>query len=786
MASKLFIYAAAAVLFLSPFSVVCGADGPTQLASGFLSGAASGDAAEIALDFLRAHRADIGLTSEDFSDLVLADRYVSEHTGVTHLYFQQRLQGVEVWNGLININVMADGRILNLGNRWVSDLAGAVADRAPTLSAEAAVGSAALHLRLEPTEPLILLDNRGGPSQEVLLSGGGISLDDIPARLVYQPLEDGSVRLAWNVVLRLANREHWWNVRIDAANGEVLAQNDWISRDSYRVVPRPFTDPTESAPAIVADPADVSASPFGWHDTNGVGGAEFTDTRGNNVNAQEDIDANNSGGTRPSSATNDYDIAFNPAVGPADGTNQSAAIVNLFYWNNIIHDVMWHYGFNEMGGNFQENNYGNGGLGSDPVEADAQDGSGTNNANFGTPTDGGNPRMQMFIWTPPLPNFLTINSPGTIAGDYSASGSNFGPPATVIGTTGDVEEVNDGTATTTDGCEALIGFTTGNIALIDRGSCNFTVKVANAQAAGAVAAIIVNNGPGAPITLGGTDGTITIPSGMISMTDGAIIRGEAGVANGTFRNQGGSAPPDRDSDFDSTVLVHEYGHGISNRLTGGPGNTNCLGTQEQMGEGWSDWYGLALTAEAADTADQARGVAPYLRYQPPTGAGIRRFPYSRDLVVNPDTFSSLGIAGLPVPHGVGSVWAAMTWDLYWDLIDAHGFNADIYADWTTGGNNRAIQLVTDGLKLQPCSPGFIDGRDAILAADMALSGGADRCTIWGAFARRGMGTGASSGSVNILGDEVEDFTVPPECLLDPIFLDGFESGDTTAWSATAP
>ena len=783
MSAKLAPFAGA-LLLLASFSPAGAADGPAPLPTGFLSGPTQGAALDVAIDFLQSHRQELGLTTDDFNDFVVSDQYVSRHTGVTHVYLQQRLDGVEVSNGILNINVMADGRVLNLGNRWVGDLAGKVVGRSPALSPEQAVDKAALHLGLERTEALTLLDNQGGSSQKVLLSDAGISLDDIPVHLVYQTTNDGAVRLAWNVVLRLTNMENWWNVRIDAATGETLAKNDWIASDSYRAVALPGADPVGSVPVVVADPADATASPFGWHDTNGVAGPENTDTRGNNVNAQEDTDANNSGGTRPASATNDYDIAFAPGMGPTGGTNQDAAIVNLFYWNNIIHDVMYQYGFDEPSGNFQENNYGNGGAGSDPVEADAQDGSGTNNANFSTPPDGFNPRMQMFVWTPVLPNFLTVNSPAPIAGDYPASGAAFGPAATVAGVTADLEEVNDGTGTTTDGCEALVGFTAGRIALIDRGSCPFVQKVNNAQTAGAVAAIIVNNTAGSAFTLGGTDPAVVIPSGMITMAQAATIRAELPGVNTTFRNQGAATPPDRDSDFDSTVIVHEYGHGISNRLTGGPGNSSCLGTQEQMGEGWSDFFGLVFTAQPGDTANQPRGIAPYLRYEAPSGAGIRRFPYSRDMAVNPDTFSSVSAAGVTVPHGVGSVWSAMVWDLYWNLVDAYGFNADIYGDWTTGGNNRAIQLVTDGLKLQPCGPGFVDGRDAILAADLALSGGGDRCNIWNAFGGRGLGLSASSGNVNVIGDEVEAFDIPPECARSALFFDGFESGDTSAWSRT--
>ncbi|HBY67369.1 MAG TPA: peptidase, partial [Flavobacteriaceae bacterium] len=109
-----------------------------------------------------------------------------------------------------------------------------------------------------------------------------------------------------------------------------------------------------------------------------------------------------------------------------------------------------------------------------------------------------------------------------------------------------------------------------------------------------------------------------------------------------------------------------------------------------------------------------------------------------------------------VPHGVGSVWAEMLWEMTWTLIDEHGFDPDYYnftGDVTQdAGNIMALALVTEGMKLQPCSPGFVDGRDAIIAADQAIYGGANECLIWEAFAKRGLGFSASQGSSGSRGD----------------------------------
>ena len=76
-----------------------------------------------------------------------------------------------------------------------------------------------------------------------------------------------------------------------------------------------------------------------------------------------------------------------------------ASVTDLFYWTNLFHDVLYRHGFDEAAGNFQVNNYGHGGLGGDPVRAEAQDGSGTNGGNMFTPPDGASPRMQAFVWT---------------------------------------------------------------------------------------------------------------------------------------------------------------------------------------------------------------------------------------------------------------------------------------------------------------------------------------------------------------------------------------------------
>ena len=283
-----------------------------------------------------------------------------------------------------------------------------------------------------------------------------------------------------------------------------------------------------------------------------------------------------------------------------------------------------------------------------------------------------------------------------------------------------------------------------------------------------MACVVCNNVGGGPIVMGGATGGITIPSVMISQADCALLKAQlASGVNVSLSNTGPAV--DVDGDFDNGIIAHEYGHGISNRLTGGRNNTGCLGNQEQMGEGWSDFIGLIMTIEPGDQGSDVRGIGTFAIGEPITGGGIRPAPYTTNMTVNPFTYIDIQNTGqISRPHGIGFLWCSMLWDMTWALIDRYGFDPDLING--TGGNNIAMQLVTDGMKLQPCSPGFVDGRDAILLADTLNNGGANACLIWNAFARRGLGLSADQGSANSRNDGSEAYDVPV-CALPVDWLD---------------
>jgi hypothetical protein len=527
----------------------------------------------------------------------------------------------------------------------------------------------------------------------------------------------------------------------------------------YKVFPFPVESPIFGSRTLIQDASDAVASPFGWHDTNGQPGAEFLITRGNNAFVYEDANDSDTPGYSPNGGNNlVFDFPYLFENSPLQ--NRDAALTNLFYWNNLIHDVLYHNGFDEESGNFQQNNYGRGGLQNDHVIVEGQDGGGTNNANFATPPDGSNPRMQVYLWYLGLGNFLRVLSPEPIAGGYSGSIATFGPEIPQVPITAEIVLVNDGSNSPTLGCNPLINANAlqGKIAMFDRGECTFVSKVQNAQNAGALAVIIVNNQPNGVVQMGGSSSTITIPVIMISQADGNLIKPY--LAQGVFAEFGGTGSGEVfDCSFDNGVIAHEYGHGVSNRLTAGPSVTTCLFNEEQMGEGWSDFLSLVFSHLPDQTANTPRGIGNFVTGNPTDGPGIRPFPYTRDMSVNPHTYIS--IRNVSVPHGVGSVWCAMLWDLYWNLIDRYGFDPNLING--NGGNRVALKLVMEGMKLQACQPGFIDGRDAILLADDILYNGIHTCLIWHTFARRGLGLSASQGSSNNVLDGNQAFDVPFDC-----------------------
>ncbi|MEM1055749.1 MAG: M36 family metallopeptidase [Bacteroidota bacterium] len=778
---------------------------------------------------LRSHTTATSLVGDDLADLRATDSYPDRRSGATMVYLVQQHQGIEVYGAIASVAVLPSGKTHGLTPRnYVTNLAQRVNATEPRVAAGGALATAEAHVRSysagpAPMGPKTLTDD---PEADAAASAP-VQFDASTPRLVYEQTASDGLRLAWATVLTSRSGvAQMWDIRVDALTGTILASEDLVARDrwhvedghaghghdhshhghaeheapvsfapvaspasaaplahlqggaTYRVLPWPIESPDRGDFALVTDPADPIGSPNGWHDT---GVQTFTTTRGNNIWAypdRNDSESPDAVGVPQGGAGLNFDFVYDDTQNPQ--ASVEAATVNLFYWGNVFHDVMYQYGFDEPAGNFQVNNFGNGGLGNDPARLEAQSGgqrcnddpSGNptrfacyGNANFATPSDGGSGRMQMYEWVG-TPTF-TLTAPAGIAGEEPVAPGLFGVPGEI---SGEVVRAETAAGTRSEGCtEADVANgaeLNGKIALIQRGTCSFTFKARTAEAFGAIAVIVHNNErelPESPedlvrmaISPDEAD-DINIPALFVQRSTGILIGAQTEPVMLDIVQ-----PPRRDSDYDNGVIIHEYGHGISNRLTGGPSTGACLGNAEQMGEGWSDYYGLLFTmTEASDTP---RAIAPYLTFEGPDGNGIRPAPYTRDMSVNPLTYQDV-ISGagttLSIPHGLGTVWSSMIWDMTLDLVDQHGFDVNVYDADGGSGNQIAMSLVTQGMKMQPCRPGFVDGRDAILEADTLLYGGANSQIIWAAFARRGLGVNATQGSSASANDGMADFSTPP-------------------------
>ncbi|KAH6583678.1 hypothetical protein BASA60_001323 [Batrachochytrium salamandrivorans] len=213
------------------------------------------------------------------------------------------------------------------------------------------------------------------------------------------------------------------------------------------------------------------------------------------------------------------------------------------------------------------------------------------------------------------------------------------------------------------------------------------------------------------------------------------------------------ATPGRSSGLDNGIPIHEYAHGVSNRLTGGAATTGCLSTNEAqgLGEGWSDIMTLIVLARGTDTANNSIPMGAYVTNRPD---GIRSHPYTADININPLRYSDLqhrtGV------HAIGEVWASMLWDVYWNLVAKRGFSANLYNARQAAGNIVTMKIIIGGMMIQQCNPTFLNARDAVIAADATHYRGDNKCEIYKAFAKRGLGFKATNTRKN-------DFSIPPEC-----------------------
>jgi len=440
-------------------------------------------------------------------------------------------------------------------------------------------------------EPRIVATFPEKPDQPTVLEPGPFG-ENIKANLIWFPLTADELRLSWEVVITMPEGWGQYRTLVDANTGEILYCRQLMTMAAgrgnvYREDGGSAREVTDF-PIALADyglpiPGDLPPGfPDDW--------VESDSAVGNCVIAH----LGDSGATIQGSQQGDM-VVFDPA----DTQGDEQKVLNIFYYNCFMHDFFYLLGFREVDGNFQQNNFGRGGMPSDRVDARAYSGSVWGTANMGTPVDGSSPVMKM---------------------------------------------------------------------------------------------------------------------GLVSSTN-------------------------RHTAFDSSVVYHEFMHGVTNRLVGGAMNVRALEQPQSggMGEGWGDFI--------ACTINDSVTVGSWVKNSP---TGIRKYIYDSNY---PDHFGNLGQGRYTEVHNIGEIWAATLLEM----------NRRI-------GNALGAQLVVDALKLSPANPSFLDMRDAILQAlqNMHIAGeisAAEYQTkwlgIWEAFSKFGMGSNARSNGASLSGIAA-DFNMPAD------------------------
>jgi extracellular elastinolytic metalloproteinase len=388
-------------------------------------------AKRIAEDYVLSSHGQHGLVRSDISELQPNEStYVTDHNGVTHVFFDQLVNGIPVYKAHFQVNVLPNGEVLLPTSSFFPNAHAAASVTTPSLSAAQAVELAAADLGETSFRAMPVAE-----AVQTAFAGGTLSAEDIKPKLVYQP-HGNELRLAWQFTVdRHVKEAKYLDLRYDAVTGDQIISENYVNEldssdnhaaeqparndahpraathnEVYRVFPLGYESPTHTGNPmaghvlvtnpydVVAAPSGEFASPYGWNDTRATPSGttpEYLVTRGNNINNDS---ARPLGTYNAGTNTLTLDFPWDENQAPDSASNRIAATVNLFYWNNIIHDVMYNYGFNEVAGNFQINNYGRcvgctGNHQNDGVIADALDGSqaatpSVNNANFSTPVDG--------------------------------------------------------------------------------------------------------------------------------------------------------------------------------------------------------------------------------------------------------------------------------------------------------------------------------------------------------------------------------------------------------------
>ncbi len=403
---------------------------------GFLTSPSTAKRSGILQSFLKQNSELVGVSGEQIDGLRVFADYANPDGNLAFVELDQEINGIPVFRGEVKAGFTRKGELVRVVNNLAPGL------DYGSLSTDFgdpayAVRSAAGSINAD-TSKLNLAIN--GPLSSDIKTVFGVGDSATTAEKMYFPTEPGVAVAAWRVLIWQPVNAYY--VIVDAQSGTVLWRKniteDQTQSATYSVYanpnaminvadsPSPFS-PGPNSPngqqgtplprsliTRIGNEAPYTFNNLGWI-TDGI-----TVTDGNAVQAGLDRDGIDGVDTNSEavSPTRNFNAPYNPFI-PATGLGedpvpatqtypgsnfQQGSVTQLFYICNWYHDEMYRLGFTEQARNFQNDNFGRGGVAADRVRGEGQDSVGTNNANFSTPADGGRGRMQMYIWTGPNPD----------------------------------------------------------------------------------------------------------------------------------------------------------------------------------------------------------------------------------------------------------------------------------------------------------------------------------------------------------------------------------------------
>jgi hypothetical protein len=396
----------------------------------FLSAPSTEKRSEILRNFIKQNDSLIGVTPDQANSLKVAADYTNPDGNLSYAHLEQIINGVPVFRGEVKAGFTKDGRIIRVINNLAPGLnyGSLSTDFRDPLDA---VKKAAAHINHE-LRPADVSRNAAESTDNKVVFGQGDWATT--AERMYFPTEPGVAVPAWRVLIWRPVNAYY--VIVDAADGIVLwhknISDDQTQSATYDVYananafinagdspaalsPGPV-NPTLGTQGVVGARTSVTRigneAPFTFNNNGWItDGANITD--GNALEAGIDRDGTNGvDAPQTGSPNRTFTSTWNPAPGnpgpgddPLTAQAQRGAVIQMFYVMNWYHDELYRLGFTEPARNFQASNFGRGGVENDRVSGEGQDSSGTNNANFATPADGGRGRMQMYVWTGPTPDY---------------------------------------------------------------------------------------------------------------------------------------------------------------------------------------------------------------------------------------------------------------------------------------------------------------------------------------------------------------------------------------------